>query len=294
MKNIFFILVLISQLCISQTREISGTVTFEKLPLPGASITVKGTEITTSTDFDGEFRIKVPDSLNIIVISYLGFVTKEIDVSKDFDNNGEYVLEEKIYLEEQVIVCYSYPHRIGVSYYGGLNNSGLGFIIEYFDPYTFKLPFVPEIKLGYQTNSLDNYQIMGEFNLKDLFRIGRNTFHVDFSFRDIDIIDNFNWESIKLEAETYFRIFNISSTLVSLGLGKSTLNSNTSYGLTAGLEQYLFKGIRVNLQTTKWKGFWQLQTGLKWRYRNFSTFYELNLINNYIEHNVGLGYYINI
>jgi TonB-linked SusC/RagA family outer membrane protein len=60
---------------------ISGKVTDENgRALSGASIQVKGTNIGTSTNSNGEFSIAVPEG-GIIVISYVGFATQEIEVA---------------------------------------------------------------------------------------------------------------------------------------------------------------------------------------------------------------------
>jgi hypothetical protein len=63
---------------------ISGIVIDEhKQPLPGAIIKLKGTNISTSTDFDGKFTILASlDKENVFVVSYIGFVTKEVNVSE--------------------------------------------------------------------------------------------------------------------------------------------------------------------------------------------------------------------
>lgn len=62
---------------------ISGTIISkeDKLPLPGANVIIKGSTIGTQSDFDGNFTLKtsVDDTL---VISYLGFETIEIKVSR--------------------------------------------------------------------------------------------------------------------------------------------------------------------------------------------------------------------
>lgn len=61
---------------------ISGVVTETSgQPLPGVNILEKGTNNGTSTDFDGNFTIKVSNSNAILVISYLGFETQEINVA---------------------------------------------------------------------------------------------------------------------------------------------------------------------------------------------------------------------
>ncbi|WP_062060566.1 TonB-dependent receptor [Aquimarina longa] len=65
-----------------QKREVKGTVKDNKgAPLPGANILIKDTDIGTLTDFDGNFSIEVPEGSNILVVSYLGFATAEIDIT---------------------------------------------------------------------------------------------------------------------------------------------------------------------------------------------------------------------
>ncbi|WP_234418170.1 TonB-dependent receptor domain-containing protein [Aquimarina aquimarini] len=54
-------------------------------PLPGANILVKGTSNGAQTDFEGNFTINLPDENTTLIISFIGFETKEVDVSgKDF------------------------------------------------------------------------------------------------------------------------------------------------------------------------------------------------------------------
>lgn len=49
-------------------------------PLSGATITIKGTNKTTTTDQNGEYSLQVTPS-NIILVSYVGYETREIKVS---------------------------------------------------------------------------------------------------------------------------------------------------------------------------------------------------------------------
>ncbi len=66
---------------IVQEREIKGSIKDnDGLPLSGASIVVKGTSTGTQTDFDGNFTIVIPEGHNVLVVSYIGFKTVEIDV----------------------------------------------------------------------------------------------------------------------------------------------------------------------------------------------------------------------
>lgn len=64
-------------------QEITKGFVFDELgPLAGASVTVKNTNLSTSTDFDGNFmfskKLNVGD---IIIVSYIGFKTKEYAIS---------------------------------------------------------------------------------------------------------------------------------------------------------------------------------------------------------------------
>ena len=67
----------------TQDFQLSGTITDDNgQPLPGANIIEKGTVNGTQSDFNGKFSINLSSENATIVVSYLGFVTKEIDVNK--------------------------------------------------------------------------------------------------------------------------------------------------------------------------------------------------------------------
>lgn len=51
------------------------------LPLPGVNIAVKGTLRGTTTDVDGKFTIRIDDQPTVLVFSFLGFKTLEVDVT---------------------------------------------------------------------------------------------------------------------------------------------------------------------------------------------------------------------
>ncbi|MCR8666069.1 SusC/RagA family TonB-linked outer membrane protein [Aestuariibaculum sp. M13] len=78
---------------------VTGTVTDAKssVPLPGASIVVKGTSNGVSTDFDGNFSISISEDGVTIVISYVGYATKEIVY------NGESVLDIQLSEDAQAL-----------------------------------------------------------------------------------------------------------------------------------------------------------------------------------------------
>ncbi len=83
-------------------KDISGTVTGpDGLPLIGASVLVKGTSVGTVTDFDGRYRLSVPEGQNMVVISYTGYETNEIEIGSSNIYNA--VLAEGVTLEAAVV-----------------------------------------------------------------------------------------------------------------------------------------------------------------------------------------------
>ncbi|WP_172644667.1 TonB-dependent receptor [Flavihumibacter sp. ZG627] len=67
----------------AQTRQISGKVSDQKtgLPIPGASVTVKGTNVVTATDADGSFSLQVPQNATTLVFTSIGYGLFEMAIS---------------------------------------------------------------------------------------------------------------------------------------------------------------------------------------------------------------------
>ena len=81
MKNTYFksfLYVAVFLLSIGMyAQTISGIVTSEDGPLPGAAVQIKGTNTGVSTDFDGNFSIEAGAD-DTLVISFVGFATQEV------------------------------------------------------------------------------------------------------------------------------------------------------------------------------------------------------------------------
>ncbi|MEA1786167.1 TonB-dependent receptor [Arenibacter sp. GZD96] len=86
--------------------EISGKIVDDLgLPLPGATVQVRGTNVGTVSDFDGNFTISLPTNAVELVISYIGFKTQTINV------NGQSFVQVNLIpdsaaLDEVVVVGY--------------------------------------------------------------------------------------------------------------------------------------------------------------------------------------------
>ncbi len=57
-----------------------------KESLIGASVVIKGTTVGTVTNIDGSFVLKVPKGKNTLVISYVGYLSKEIQIDAKADD----------------------------------------------------------------------------------------------------------------------------------------------------------------------------------------------------------------
>lgn len=98
-----------------QGMQVTGNVTDnEGVPMPGVNILVQGTSIGTQTDFDGNYSITVPDGNNILVFSYVGYITQEVAVNNNASIN--IVLKEDINsLDEVVVIGYGTMKRNDVT-----------------------------------------------------------------------------------------------------------------------------------------------------------------------------------
>ena len=86
------------------TKKVTGTVSDSQGPVIGASVVEKGTSNGVVTDFDGNFTLNVKPGATI-VISYIGYTTKEIVVGNQ--SNLKVTLEEdNAALDEVVVIGY--------------------------------------------------------------------------------------------------------------------------------------------------------------------------------------------
>ena len=111
MKMIIFALLLAAvpgYMIFPDVKTISGRVTDSSgSPVTGAIIMVKGQSTATSTDSTGYFSLTIPDDTKIIVISAVGFDTKEIKITSSNDPL-KIILNDTIKeLQEVVVMGYS-------------------------------------------------------------------------------------------------------------------------------------------------------------------------------------------
>ena len=97
-----------------QTNKVTGVVKDKAgIPIIGATIIEKGTANGTVSDIDGNFSLQL-NSQGTIIISYIGYITQEINV----DKNQELVIvleEDTETLDEVVVVGYGAIQKRSVS-----------------------------------------------------------------------------------------------------------------------------------------------------------------------------------
>ncbi|MGO4770446.1 SusC/RagA family TonB-linked outer membrane protein [Flavobacterium sp. W22_SRS_FK3] len=119
MKKIYALLILaLGCMSYSYAQEsVSGIVVsdVEKVPVPGVSVYIKGEpKGAVTTDFDGNFKIKVQQKEGILVFSYVGFKTKEVSFSGTQKLTVS-LTEEVSTLNEVVVVGYGSQKRSDVT-----------------------------------------------------------------------------------------------------------------------------------------------------------------------------------
>jgi len=85
----------------AQIITITGTVNEEEGPLPGASVSLKGTSKGVTTDFDGKYTIKALPT-DVLVFSYVGYIKEEVTVGSQTTINVTLLSDNQ--LDEVVIV----------------------------------------------------------------------------------------------------------------------------------------------------------------------------------------------
>lgn len=89
----------------AQNRTVTGKVSSEEEgdPLIGVSVMVKGTKIGTVTNVNGDYTISVPGDKNTLVFSYVGYKSKEVQITGNTVNVS--IGEDVVGLEAAVVTA---------------------------------------------------------------------------------------------------------------------------------------------------------------------------------------------
>ena len=104
-KSVLTLLFMLAmQFGVAQSGNISGMVTDQSgVPLPGATVLIKGSSTGTTTDFDGNFSIAAKSN-NTLVVSFIGYLSKEVLVGNQTSINVK-LTEDSQQLDEVIITA---------------------------------------------------------------------------------------------------------------------------------------------------------------------------------------------
>lgn len=92
-------------------KTVTGKITDEKgNPIPGASIVVKDGKVGTTTDASGSFTLNAPSGTSAVTVSYVGYVSQDIDVTSTF-NISVSLVPDNSSLTDVVVVGYGTARR---------------------------------------------------------------------------------------------------------------------------------------------------------------------------------------
>ncbi|WP_343306804.1 TonB-dependent receptor [Chitinophaga niabensis] len=96
-----------------QDKKVEGVVVDQKgEPIPGATVTAKGTKLGTTTDLQGKFSFSVPDNIAVIVVTYVGMKTVEVSTGQGLRVMLEATDEA---LNEVVVVGYGRLRKLSLT-----------------------------------------------------------------------------------------------------------------------------------------------------------------------------------
>lgn len=109
---VFVLSVLCAGLTFAQEKTVNGTVTdgVTGEPLPGANVSIQGTQTGTTTDANGSYELTVPGPDAVLRFSFIGYQTEEVEVGDQ--TVIDVVLQEEVgQLEEVVVTGYGTQQR---------------------------------------------------------------------------------------------------------------------------------------------------------------------------------------
>ena len=103
MKKILILLIVFFALAnnvVAQTKVSGVVVDNSNLPIPYANIVFKGSNTGVVSNEDGRFYIESPDNYNALLVSFVGFPTQEVKLTKLVSYDFKIVLKEGNSLKE--------------------------------------------------------------------------------------------------------------------------------------------------------------------------------------------------
>lgn len=102
------------------------------VPLPGVTISVKGTSIGTETDIDGNFSLYINSDVDNVICSCIGYVTVSVPINQDKENIVIEMEEDNESIDEVVFVGYGVQKKMSVT--GAVNSANMTDVVKVSTP----------------------------------------------------------------------------------------------------------------------------------------------------------------
>ncbi len=284
-KALLLLFIFTSGIAFSQLKEYSGIVKAksDNLPLPGVNVIIKGTKIGTQTDFNGNFKISVPDSLNVLSFSFLGMIPL------DYKLNEKKNLE--ILLKEDCNIDWFDERHIGFYINSGLINNPVGGQFHFSLTPNYNWPTI-KTGISYQTNLKENRFMNAYLNLHHLFVSCDFNADINSSFRNLDYNNNIELSVYSVETSLNFNNISAIVGLSTIDFNKVSENKSiNSVGATLGLGTWIGQPflMSVSAKTTIYKNLSEYHAEIKKQYKGIYGFLKYYKVNDFNELSLGIG-----
>ena len=270
----------------SQWREYSGIVVdkSDQSPIPGVVVTDETGKIGVSTDFDGKFKIKVPDSVKVLIFRFLGYKELRYKLGKE-----KFIT---IQLKEECTICKLDVRRTGLNFVSGILNTPVGgeFYISFPVKYT---GWVFETGIGYQTDLKDNTWLNTHFDLN--YFISNCDFRTDIHATYKQLKYDYYTEAEAYSMESLWDLHSIKLYAGYAHIDFQNPDKNVdSGGLVLGAQKRFYKRyFRFYLtgKTAIYKDLNEFEVKFEVKYRHWRTFIKFYNVENFNEITLGVGYH---
>ena len=107
-RLLLYVFILVVGSVSAEQFKLTGTLVtaYDKYPLIGGTVVIKGTDRCACTDLDGNFSIEVEKG-DTLKFSYCGYLSREVEILNDSSLVIELDDDPKSFIDERIVIPYS-------------------------------------------------------------------------------------------------------------------------------------------------------------------------------------------